>query len=133
MARWHFWTKLYKIFPYFHLAGFLSLVINPNLTEMSSPVIGPALMPPSAALMKEVTKQQKLGTLSFPPSIKEQVLNEPGGLDLSRDLDFLSYTEGPSSQKAGGTLAQIAALIPLYGCAEAFQTLQLDSGDPRKE
>ena len=123
--------KFYTIFPYFHLAGFLSLVINPIFLGMSSPVIVPALMPPSAALRKEVTKQQKLGTLYFPPS--EPVLNEPGGLDLSRDLDFLSYAKGSFSQKARGALVQITELIPLYCSTEASQTLRLAPRDPQKD
>ena len=125
--------KFFTIFPYFHLAGFLSLIINPILTETSSPVIGPALMPPSAALMKEVMEQQKLKALYLPPSIAEQVLHEPGGLDLFRGLDFLCYTGGPFSQKAGETLAQVTELIPLYGSTEAFQVPQLAPRDPQRD
>ena len=125
--------KFYTVFPYFHLAGFLSLVINPILSETSSPVIGPAMMPPTAALMKEVMKQQKLRALYLPPSIAEQVLNEPSGLDLFRGLDFLCYTGGPFSQKAGEALAQVTELIPLYGSTEAFQVPQLAPQDPQKD
>lgn len=125
--------KFYTIFPYFHLAGFLSTVINPILTEASSPVLGPALMPPSAALMKEVMKHQKLRALYIPPSIAEQVLQEPNGLDLFRGLDFLCYTGGPFSQKAGEILAQVTELLPLYGSTEAFQVPQLAPQDPLKD
>lgn len=55
--------KFFTVFPYFHLAGFLSLVVNPLFTEASSPVIGPALMPPSGALMMKILKQQKVRAL----------------------------------------------------------------------
>jgi len=125
--------KFYTIFPYFHLAGFLSTVINPIFTEASSPVLGPALMPPSAALMKDVMKQQELRALYIPPSIAEQVLQEPDGLDLFRGLDFLCYTGGPFSQKAGEILAQVTELLPLYGSTEAFQVPQLAPRDPLKD
>lgn len=125
--------KFYTIFPYFHLAGFLSTVINPIFTEASSPVLGPALIPPSAALMKDVMKQQKLRALYIPPSIAEQLLQEPDGLDLFRALDFVCYTGGPFSQKAGEVLAQVTELVPLYGSTEAFQVPQLTPQDPRKD
>ena len=125
--------KFFTIFPYFHLAGFLSLIINPILTETSSPVIGPALMPPSAALMKEVMEQQKLRALYLPPSIAEQVLHEPGGLDLFRGFDFLCYTGGPFSLKAGEALAQVTELIPLYGSTEVFQVPQLAPQNPQRD
>ena len=125
--------KFYTMFPYFHLAGFLSTVINPILTEASSPVLGPALMPPNAALMKEVMKHQNLRALYISPSIAEQVLQEPNGLDLFRGLDFLCYTGGPFSQKAGEILAQVTELLPLYGSTEAFQVPQLAPQDPQKD
>lgn len=125
--------KFYTIFPYFHLAGSLSIVINPLITEASSPVLGPALMPPSAALMRDVMRDQNLRAVYVPPSIAEQVLQVPGGLDLFRGLDFLCYTGGPFSQKAGEQLAQVTELLPLYGSTEAFQVPQLAPLDPKKD
>lgn len=125
--------KFYTIFPYFHLAGFLSVVINPLITEASSPVLGPALMPPNAALMRDVMRDQNLRAVYVPPSIAEQVLQVPGGVDLFRDLDFLCYTGGPFSQKAGEQLAQVTELLPLYGSTEAFQVPQLAPLDPKKD
>ena len=125
--------KFYTIFTFSHLAGFLSLVIRPILSDTSSPVIGPALMPSSAVLIKVVMKKQKLRALYHPPSIAEQVLHEPSGLDLFGDLDFLCYIGEPFSQNAVETLAQITELIPLYGSTEAFQVPQLVPQDPQKD
>ncbi|KAF2832434.1 putative NRPS-like enzyme [Ophiobolus disseminans] len=117
--------RFYTVFPYFHLAGFLSLLVNPIFTESSSPVLGPALMPPSGELLKEVMRHQKLRALYLPPSIAEQLLMEPGGLEFFRDLDFLSYTGGPFSPSAGELLSTVTELCPLYGSTEAFQVPQL--------
>ncbi|KAL9084959.1 MAG: hypothetical protein Q9165_007825 [Trypethelium subeluteriae] len=117
--------KFFTIFPYFHLAGFLSLVINPVFTEASTPVIGPALAAPSGALMKEVLKQQKVKALYIPPSIAEQLLAESDGLDYFRALDFICYTGGPFSPDSGKKLVGVTDLVPLYGSTEAFQTPQL--------
>lgn len=117
--------RFYTVFPYFHLAGFLSLLINPIFTEASSPVLGPPLMPPSGSLLKEVMRHQKLRALYLPPSIAEQLLMEPGGLDFFKELDFLCYTGGPFSPSAGEKLTAVTELVPLYGSTETFQVPQL--------
>lgn len=117
--------RFYTVFPYFHLAGFLSLLVNPIFTEASSPVLGPPLMPPSGSLLKEVMRHQSLRALYLPPSIAEQLLSEPGGLDFFKGLDFLCYTGGPFSTSAGEHLSRVTELCPLYGSTEAFQVPQL--------
>ncbi|KAF2472981.1 putative NRPS-like enzyme [Lindgomyces ingoldianus] len=117
--------RFYTVFPYFHLAGFLSLLVNPIFTEASSPVLGPPLMPPSGSLLKDVMRHQELRALYLPPSIAEQFLLEPGGIDFFKDLDFLCYTGGPFSPSAGEQLSMVTELCPLYGSTEAFQVPQL--------
>ena len=117
--------KFFTVFPYFHLAGFLSLVVNPIFTKSSSPVIGPALAPPSGQLMKKVLRQQEIKALYIPPSVAEQLLAEPDGLDYFKGLDFICYTGGPFSPDAAEKLVKVTDLVPLYGSTEAFQTPQL--------
>ncbi|TGO62823.1 hypothetical protein BCON_0017g00660 [Botryotinia convoluta] len=117
--------KFYHVFPYFRLAGFLSNIVNPTFTEASSPVLGPPLEPPSATLLKEIMKHQKLRALYIPPAIAEQLLQEPEGIDFFRDLDFLCYTGAPFSPNAGKQLVEVTELCSLYGSTEAFQVPQL--------
>ncbi|KAF2680053.1 acetyl-CoA synthetase-like protein [Lentithecium fluviatile CBS 122367] len=112
--------NFYTVFPYFHLAGFC-LLVNPIFTEASSPVLGPPLMPPSGALLKAFMRHHPLRALYLPPSIAEQLLMEPGGLDFFKDLHFLCYTGGPFSPSAGEQLSKVTELCPLYGSTEAFQ------------
>jgi hypothetical protein len=85
-------------------------------------------MPPSGALLKEVMKHQKLRALYLPPSIAEQLLSEPDGIDFFKELDFLCYTGGPFSSNAGRLLSTVTELCPLYGSTEAFQVPQLAPG-----
>jgi thioester reductase-like protein len=82
-------------------------------------------MPPSGSLLKEVMRHQTLRALYLPPSIAEQLLMEPGGLDFFKGLDFLCYTGGPFSPSAGELLSKVTELCPLYGSTEAFQVPQL--------
>ena len=101
------------------------LQVNPTFTEASSPVLGPALMPPSGQLLKQIMKSQQLRAIYIPPSIAEQLLQEPGSLDLFKKLDFLCYTGAPFSQCAGQQLVEVTTLVSLYGSTEAFQVPQL--------
>ena len=117
--------RFYTVFPYFHLAGFFSFIVNPIFTEVSSPVLGPSHIPPSGSLLKEVLKHQDLRAIYVPPSIAEQLLHESGGVDLVKNLDFICYTGGPFSPSAGKILAGATELCPLYGSTEAFQVPQL--------
>jgi len=117
--------KFFTVFPYFHLSGFLSLVVNPVFTEVSSVVIGPPLAPPNGSLMRDVLKYQDIKALYIPPSVAEQLLGEPNGTDYFKSLDFICYTGGPFSPDAGQKLVGVTNLVPLYGSTEAFQTPQL--------
>ena len=117
--------KFYTMFPYFHLSGFLSTVCNPIITEASSPVLGPPLIPPSGSLLKEVIKHHDLRALYLPPSVAEQLLAEPNGIDFFKNLDIFLYTGAPFSPEAGEKLSKVTHLCPLYGSTEAFQVPQL--------
>lgn len=125
--------RFYTMMPYFHLSGFYLTAVIPIFSEVSSPVLGPALMPPSGALLREVAKHQKLRALCISPSITEQLLQEPNGLDLFRGLEFVWYAGGPLPQKAGETLSTINELCPFYGSTEAFHVPQLRPEDPQKD
>ncbi|KAF3764063.1 hypothetical protein M406DRAFT_107415 [Cryphonectria parasitica EP155] len=117
--------KFFTPMPFFHLSGFLTLVINPVFTEASTPVIGLPGAPPDSALLKEVLKQQKIRAMYIHPSMAEQLLAEPDGIEYFRGIDFVCYTGSPFSPSAGQQLVQVTDLVPLYGSTEAFQTPQL--------
>lgn len=68
---------------------------------------------------------QSLHALYLPPSIAEQLLSEPGGLEFFKDLEILCYTGGPFSPSAGEQLSKVTELCPLHGSTEAFQVPQL--------
>ncbi|KAK2603619.1 hypothetical protein QQS21_004200 [Conoideocrella luteorostrata] len=117
--------RFYHIFPYFHLAGFLSNVVNPIFTEASSPVLGPPLQQPSGNLLREIMKSLPLRALYIPPAIAEQLLQEANSIDLFKKLDFVCYTGAPFSPGAGRKLSEVTELVSLYGSTEAFQVPQL--------
>lgn len=82
-------------------------------------------MPPSANLLKQIMESQHLRAIYIPPAIAEQLLQEPGSLELFKKLDFLCYTGAPFSPSAGNQLIEATTLVSLYGSTEAFQVPQL--------
>ncbi|KAL8724623.1 MAG: hypothetical protein Q9181_006744 [Wetmoreana brouardii] len=125
-------SRFYTPFPFFHLSGFLSTVVNPLFTK-AIPILGPALALPSPAILKAALPQQQphCRAIYIPPALAEALLHDPSALTLFENLDFIAYTGGPFSPAAGETLSAITILRPLFGFTEAFQVPQLAPQDPR--
>lgn len=83
-------------------------------------------MMPSGPLLKEIMQQQELRALYVPPTVAEQLLQEPNGIDFFKKLEYLFYTGGPFSPSAGEKLSKVTTVCPLYGSTEAFQVPQLE-------
>ncbi|TVY83972.1 Non-canonical non-ribosomal peptide synthetase FUB8 [Lachnellula suecica] len=105
-------------------AGFVVMTLGP-IFGLGSPVIGPPARPPTGALISQIMKQQDIRGLFVPPSIAEQLLEEPGGLELFKTLDFLCYAGGPLSYTAGVILRDVTTLRQFYGSTEFVQVQQL--------
>lgn len=121
--------RIYEPFPPFHLAGFFNKVVVPVYTA-AIPVFGPPLRPPSGALVSEIMRQQPIRGCILPPSVVEQVLHEPGGLDLFRQLNIVCYAGGPLSEAAGNEISKVTMICQFYGSTEVGQIRQLV---PRRE
>ena len=70
-------------------------------------------------------KQQDLRGLFITPSIAEQLLQEPAGIDYFKRLSFLCYAGGPLSDQAGDQLTRILDICQFYGSTEALSPPQL--------
>ena len=56
--------------------------------------------------------------LFCPPVIVEQLLQEPGGFDQAKQLDFIFYAGGPLSPPVGDLLCKVTDLCQFYGSTE---------------
>ena len=99
--------------------------VRPIYSESAAPVLGPALRPATGAMLKEIMGYQKLQGLYLPPTIAEQLLQEPGGLDNFRGLDFLCYAGGPLATTAGDLISSLIDVCTTYGGTETGQIHQL--------
>ena len=99
--------------------------VRPIYSESAAPVLGPALRPATGAMLKEIMEHQKLQGLYLPPTIAEQLLQEPGGVDNFRGLDFLCYAGGPLATTAGDLISTLIDVCTTYGGTETGQIHQL--------
>ena len=121
--------RIYAPFPPFHLAGFQNKVMVPLFTY-AIPVYGPPLRPPSGALVAHIIEQQRVRGCLLPPSVAEQLLHEPNGLECVKSLDIFCYAGGPLSPATGDAISEVTSLCQFYGSTEVGQIRQLV---PRRE
>ncbi|KAI0202451.1 hypothetical protein F4808DRAFT_76239 [Astrocystis sublimbata] len=111
--------RIFTVFPFFHLGGFLGLAFNPILNN-ACPVLGPPHMMPDASLINAIRKQYKLQALFLTPSIIEQLLQEPGVMELFEGLDFLVSSGAPLNPAIGDRLSTVVPLLSPFGATEIF-------------
>ena len=99
--------------------------VRPIYSESAAPVLGPALRPATGAMLKEIMGHQKLQGLYLPPTIAEQLLQEPGAVENFRGLDFLCYAGGPLATTAGDLISSLIDVCTVYGGTETGQIHQL--------
>ncbi|KAI0169257.1 hypothetical protein GGR52DRAFT_581433 [Hypoxylon sp. FL1284] len=108
--------RFFTVFPYFHVRQLNLYAIFKN----GSPVLGPPNLAPDASLLRDITLSQKLRAMFVPPSLVEQALQEPDGLDLFKNLDFISYAGAPFNPVLGERLSKVVDLTSSYGSTEIF-------------
>ncbi len=100
------------------LAGFVSLVAIPIFSTTATVVLGPPDRPPTGHLISEIMGYYDLRALFCPPSVFEQLVMEPEGLEQAKRLDFLLYAGGPLSTNTGNLLSQATDVCQFYGQTE---------------
>ncbi|KAI1824128.1 hypothetical protein F4861DRAFT_277511 [Xylaria intraflava] len=126
---WSMWTfegeaRVYTVFPFFHLAGYLSLTLQ-TIFMNASPVLGPPHLIPDSALLKLVILNQKLRCMFLPPAVIEGLLHEPNGIDFFKPLDFLVYSGAPFSPAIGDKLSKVVEIISPFGSTEVYPQPEL--------
>ncbi|KAI0532164.1 hypothetical protein GGR58DRAFT_491137 [Xylaria digitata] len=126
---WSIWTfegeaRVYTVFPFFHLAGFLCYTLQ-TIFMNASPVLGPPHLVPDGALLKSVMTHQKLRSIFLPPAVIEQLLHEPNGIDFFKNLDFLVYSGAPFNPVIGDQLSKVVELISPFGSTEVYPQPEL--------
>ena len=96
----------------------MALVVLPIYSTTATVVLGPADRPPTGHLASEIMQYYELRALFCPPTIFEQLVIEPAGLEQAKRLDFLLYAGGPLSTNTGNLLSQVTDVCQFYGSTE---------------
>ncbi|RYC65868.1 hypothetical protein CHU98_g278 [Xylaria longipes] len=75
---------------------------------------------PDASLINAIRKQYKLQALILTPSIVEQLLQEPGAMELFMGLEFLITSGAPLNPSIGDRLSTVVPLLSPFGTTETF-------------
>ena len=110
-------SKTLCTLPLFHAMG-LFTVIRSILNQ------GPLVLPPpgvsnTAELNMEVIKYGKPEVAFLPPSILEDISEQPEGLDILKKLDFVVYAGAPLAQAVGDKVCKVVKLQTMIGSTEA--------------
>lgn len=103
----------------------MALIALPIYSSAATVVLGPADRPPTGHLVSEIMQRYRLRALFCPPTIFEQLVIEPEGLEQAKRLDFLLYAGGPLSTSTVNLLSQVTDVCQFYGSTEtgAFPAL----------
>ncbi|KAI0159794.1 hypothetical protein GGR57DRAFT_437983 [Xylariaceae sp. FL1272] len=128
---WTMWSfggqgegRLFTVFPFFHLGGFLMFTVA-TIFGNTTIVYAPPFLVPDGSLVRDIMIQQRLRALLLPPSLVEQLLAEPQGMELIKKLDFLAYSGAPLSSHTGNQLSQIIDVFSPYGATETYPQPEL--------
>ena len=121
--------KVFHIFPPFHLAGFVSSIVDPIFGSCSI-VLGPPGRPPTGEMVKDIMKYQDLKGIIVPPSVIEQMVQQPRATELFKRFEWVFYAGRPLSKSLGDKLSSITSLGQFYGATEIIQVQLLL---PKKE
>ncbi|RYO89563.1 hypothetical protein DL762_003176 [Monosporascus cannonballus] len=100
--------------------GFEEAKDDPILVLHSSGSTGPPNMLPDGNLLRNVRLHNKLRAIVIQPSVIEQILQEPNGIDLFKDVEFVCYSGAPLNPVAGDRLSKVADSVSVYGSTETF-------------
>ncbi len=107
------------------LGGFLALVALPIYSTTATVVLSPPERPPTGHLAAQIMQRYQLRALFCPPTIFEQLVQEPEGLARAKQLDFLLYAGGPLSNTTGSLLSEVTDVCQFYGSTETTSVTAL--------
>ncbi|PYH70977.1 NRPS-like enzyme [Aspergillus vadensis CBS 113365] len=128
----YYGKRVFLVLPPFHGACLASLLLNalPFSTVMVAP---PSAAVPSASGLVEGIKQSKAKVAIVPPSILEELVQEPDLLEYcALSLDCIIYCGGDLPQQVGDVVAVKIPLYNQYGSTELGLVSMILSNSYRK-
>ena len=107
----------YNTFPPFHIAGIIAQGMIPILYN-TTVLLGPVHRPPSGEICNEILKRHRIHSIYTPPTVLEQLLLEPDGLERAGQCNFIIFSGGPLAPSIGDRVAKVTDLGQYIGSTE---------------
>lgn len=111
-------SRVFVGLPLFHAAGLFMMLATTTYFDVI-PVLGPST-PLAAEIANEIHIHGVLKVTCNPPSIIEDLLNNPAYHETLKTLDCVMYGGGPLSKYPGDQLAKTISVVCLMGSKETM-------------
>lgn len=105
-------------FPGFHVGGIVAMTALPIWYD-SHVVMVPSNRPANGDTMGQIMSQMLIRGVFTPPTVLEEILDIPGGLEQISQTSFVMYGGGPLSPLAGDRISEVTSLTSAIGSTEA--------------
>lgn len=112
-----FGKAMFSMAPFFHEAG--TILIVRSILCKGPAVLPPPDRPPTAEVILKVLEQAKPSMVSIFPSVLENLVNLPGGMDALAKTDLVTFGGAPLSQEIGDKVSEVTFLYSGIGSTEA--------------
>ncbi|CAK1358177.1 unnamed protein product [Cercospora beticola] len=110
-------TLSFSVAPYFHLMG-ASLIWTSLLCRHSICCLPPG-KPPTSEIIIKILNETRPKTWATPPSIIEELVHTPGGLEALTNVKYVIIAGGPLAQSVGERVSEHTRLVNAIGSTEA--------------
>lgn len=112
-----FGKTIFSTAPFFHEAG--TILIIRSILCKGPAVLSPPDQPPTSELISKIIRQMKPSILTIFPSLLEDLVNMPGGLDTLAIVDMVTFGGAPLAQEVGDKVSGVTFLYSGIGSTEA--------------
>ncbi|KAI5363992.1 Putative AMP-dependent synthetase/ligase, fatty acyl-coenzyme A reductase, NAD-binding protein [Septoria linicola] len=108
---------MFAMTPFFHMMG--TVVAWTSILCRRPVCYAPPTKPPTADLIVKCLEQTRPVVALAPPSVIEEIVAAPGGLDAISNLRFVFYGGGPLADGTGEKINQVSRIVAVIGSTEA--------------
>ncbi|EFQ99792.1 hypothetical protein MGYG_02804 [Nannizzia gypsea CBS 118893] len=105
-----------SMMPFFHIMGIISLARA--IYHQGPLALLPAGRPVTAELMMLTISETKPSSATFAPSVLEDIVNSPNGLEILSTLEYTFYGGAPLSRQCGDVVSKVTKLQAGIGSTE---------------
>jgi len=112
-----FTSPFVSAFPPFHVGGIKGLLVS-SIFRGVILVLPPPDKPANGELLNQILEMIEPQSVNTPPTILEQLVEEPGGLERLSKLDWISSGGGQLSPSVGDQVSKVTILAQFIGSTE---------------